>query len=179
VEVRGWKYDRDLDSQHDFVRRAYTGGVPMGSDLPDRPRNKSPRFLVAASKDALGANLDRIQVIKGWVDEKGEVRDKVFEVARAGDRELDVDGKLPAIGDTIDLATASYLNTLGRAQLSTVWEDPEFDPSQHALYYARVLEIPTPRWTPYDAVRAGLPLLKDVAATIQERAWSSPIWYTP
>jgi hypothetical protein len=153
--------------------------VPMGADLGKQYRDNAPRFLVMASKDALGANLDRIQIVKGWVDDKGQLQDKVFDVVWAGQRQAGSDGKLTAIGNTVDLKTATYRNTIGSVELATVWTDPEFDPRIPALYYARVIEIPTPRWTTYDAVRADLPLLEDVAATIQERAWSSPIWYTP
>jgi hypothetical protein len=152
----------------------------MGGDMKPAPtRDRAPRFLVMASKDALGANLDRIQIIKGWVDAEGVTHDKVFDVVWSGERQPGANGKLPAVGITVDLATATYRNTIGEAQLATVWQDPQFDPSVAALYYARVIEIPTPRWTTYDAVRAGLPLLKNVAATIQERAWTSPIWISP
>ena len=115
--------------------------------------------------------------MKAWVDESGELKDKVFDVSWSGERLADSEGKLPAVGNTVDLTTATYRNTIGAPQLSTVWQDPEFNADTSALYYARVIEIPTPRWSTYDAVRAGLPLLEEVAATIQERAWSSPIWY--
>ena len=173
----GWDYKYDLHTRADSVKRAYQGGVPMGGDLGKARRNKAPRFLVIASKDSVGANLDRIQVVKAWVDESGELKDKVFDVSWSGERLADSEGKLPAVGNTVDLTTATYRNTIGAPQLSTVWQDPEFNADTSALYYARVIEIPTPRWSTYDAVRAGLPLLEEVAATIQERAWSSPIWY--
>ncbi len=150
----------------------------MGGELK-KAGKKVPKFLILASKDALGANLDRIQVVKGWVDVDGNTHDKVFDVAWAGERRPGADGKLPPVGNTVDLATATYRNSIGSDQLAAVWEDPEFDPKQRALYYTRVLEIPTPRWTTFDAVRAGLPLLEDVASTVQERAWSSPVWYQP
>ena len=127
----------------------------------------------------MGANLDRIQIVKAWVDASGALRDKVFNVAWSGARSESQESKLPPVGNTVDLKTATYRNSIGEAQLSTVWQDPEFNPEGPALYYARVIEIPTPRWTTYDAVRAGLPVLDDVPATIQERAWSSPIWYNP
>ena len=175
----GWEFEDDLLGRADVIEKAYAGGVPMGSDLGKQHQKNVPRFLVLASRDALGANLDRIQIIKGWVDKKGQLQDKVFDVVWAGQRELDADEKLRAVGNTVDLATATYLNTIGTAELATVWEDPEFDPNITALYYARVIEIPTPRWSTYDSVRAGLPLLEGVADTIQERAWSSPIWYSP
>ena len=175
----GWNYPDDLHTRPDMLVQAYEHGVPMGADMkPATKRADAPRFLVVASKDALGANLDRVQIIKGWVDAQGETHDKVFDVVWSGERKPDEDGKLPSVGNTVDLETATYSNTIGDAQLATVWQDPEFDPSLEALYYARVLEIPTPRWTTYDSVRAGLPLLKDVPATIAERAWSSPIWYS-
>jgi len=176
----GWNYADDLHSRADVLKRAYKQGVPMGGDLkPAGKRDGAPRFLVMASKDALGANLDRIQIIKGWVDAQGVTHDKVFDVVWSGERQIAENGKLPSVGNTVDMKTATYLNTIGEAQLAAVWQDPEFDPAISALYYARVLEIPTPRWTTYDAVRAGLPLLDDVPATIAERAWSSPIWYGP
>ncbi|MEP6391409.1 MAG: DUF3604 domain-containing protein [Halioglobus sp.] len=174
-----WNYPQDLHERHDRVAIAYRDGVPMGGDLQRSDMGDAPRFLVAASKDPLGANLDRIQIIKGWIDAKGNQRDKVFDVNWSGDRQLKKNGKLPAVGNTVDVKTATYRNSIGSSQLATVWQDPEFDPSLPALYYARVIEIPTPRWTTYDAVRAGLPLPKDAPATISERAWSSPIWYTP
>jgi hypothetical protein len=152
----------------------------MGADMkPPSGGDGAPQLLVMASKDALGANLDRIQIIKGWVDAQGVTHDKVFDVVWSGEREPAPNGKLPAVGNTVDLKTATYTNTIGATQLATVWRDPEFDPSLEALYYARVIEIPTPRWTTYDSVRAQLPLLDNVPATIAERAWSSPIWYDP
>ena len=174
----GWGYQPAMLERADVVKKAYKGGVPMGGEL-SKAGSKAPRFLILASKDALGANLDRIQVIKGWVDSDGTTHDKVFDVSWSGDRTPGADGKLPAVGNSVDLATATYRNTIGSEELATVWEDPEFNPEQRALYYARVLEIPTPRWTTFDAVRTGLPLLDSVASTIQERAWSSPIWYAP
>jgi hypothetical protein len=176
----GWDFTPELLARADVIERAYEGGVPMGGDLAKgNTINNPPRLLVIASKDALGANLDRIQIVKGWVDSSGNPQDKVFDVAWAGERRPGADGRLPPVGNTVDVTTATFRNTIGSPELAVVWEDPEFDPDQWALYYARVLEIPTPRWTTYDAVRAGLPLLQDQPATIQERAWSSPIWYQP
>ena len=174
----GWDYQPAILERANVIEQAYAGGVPMGGEL-SKAGKKAPKFLILANKDALGANLDRIQVIKGWVDADGTTHDKVFDVAWAGERQPGADGKLPPVGNTVDLATATYRNSIGRGELATVWVDPEFDPDQRALYYARVLEIPTPRWTTFDSVRAGLPLLTDVATTVQERAWSSPIWYQP
>ena len=174
----GWDYQPNLLQRADVIEQAYAGGVPMGGEL-SKVGSKAPRFLILANKDALGANLDRIQVIKGWVDNDGKTHDKVFDVAWAGERQPGPDGKLPPVGNTVDVATATYRNSIGSPELAAVWADPEFNPDQRALYYARVLEIPTPRWTTFDSVRAGLPLLQDKPATIQERAWSSPIWYQP
>jgi hypothetical protein len=135
--------------------------------------------LVWARKDPDGANLDRIQIIKGWIDSKGQPQEKIFDVVWSGNRRPGADGKVPAVGNTVNLKTATYSNTIGAPVLAGLWRDPQFDPKHPALYYVRVLEIPTPRWSTYDAVRAGLPLLTDVPATVQERAWSSPIWFTP
>jgi hypothetical protein len=149
----------------------------MGGDLGSI--GAAPAFTVQALKDPDGANLDRVQIIKGWVDEKGETHEQIMDVAWSGDREPNEQGKLPTVGNTVDLKTAKFTNSIGSAQLSGSWKDEYFDPTQHAFYYARALEIPTPRWSTYDAVRNNLPLLEDVAATIQERAWTSPIWYTP
>jgi hypothetical protein len=137
------------------------------------------QLAVWASKDPDGANLDRIQIVKGWVDANGEPQDRVFDVVWSGNRKPDAKGKIPAVGNTVDVTRATYTNTIGSAELMSAWTDPEFDPAQHAIYYVRVLEIPTPRFTTYDAVRNNLPLLKDVPATLQERAWSSPVWYSP
>ena len=127
----------------------------------------------------MGANLDRIQIIKGWVDRFGDLNEKVVEVVWSGNREIMANGKLPSVGNTVDLDTALYKNNIGSETLIGSWTDEDFDAGEGAFYYARVLEIPTPRWTTYDAVRNDLPLLEDVPATIQERAWGSPIWYTP
>jgi hypothetical protein len=130
-------------------------------------------------KEADGANLDRIQIVKGWVDAKGEPQDKVVDVVWSGGRKRDAKGKVPAVGNTVDLKTAQYQNTIGEGELIGSWTDPQFDAKHGAVYYVRVLLIPTPRWSTYDAVRAKLPLLPGVAPTVQERAWTSPIWYTP
>jgi len=171
----------DLDASPTDVRalveQGYHGGVPMGGTITGL--TKTPTFTVWASKDPDGANLDRIQIIKGWVDAKGEPQDRVIDVAWSGDRKPGKDGKLPPVGNTVDVKQATYTNAIGSVELMGSWTDPTFDPKQHALYYVRVLEIPTPRWTTYDAVRNNLPLLEDVPTTIQERAWTSPIWYTP
>jgi hypothetical protein len=157
----------------------YGKGVPMGGDLGAAPEGKAPTFLVAALKDPIGANLDRYQIVKGWMDEKGETHEKVYDVVWSGDRKPGADGKVPAVGNTVDVANATWSNTIGSPELIAVWQDPEFDPKQSAFYYGRVLEIPTPRWTTYDAKYYGLPVPTDVPASIQERAYTSPIWYKP
>ncbi len=159
----------------------YTKGVPMGGDLSAAPAGKAPTFLVAVLKDPIGANLDRAQIIKGWLDEKGVLQEKVYDVAW-GDydkRQPGADGKLPPVGDTVDVKNATWRNTIGDPELSTVWTDPDFDADLRAFYYVRVIEIPTPRWTAYDAKRFGVEPLPGTRMTIQERAYTAPIWYTP
>ena len=163
----------------DFVQRGYRGGVPMGGDLGSAPEGGAPTFLVTALKDPKSGNLDRIQIIKGWLDADGRQHEKIYDIAWSGERKPGPDGRLPPVGNTVDLATAKYSNTIGAPELSVAWTDPDFDPSQRAFYYARVLEIPTPRWSTIDAVNLGRPLLESLPPTIQERAWTSPIWYTP
>ncbi|HEY7319785.1 MAG TPA: DUF3604 domain-containing protein [Candidatus Binatia bacterium] len=185
IKVRffaGWGYSKDVLSAKDWVKQSYAGGVPMGADLPPMPsggKGTAPSFVVWAVKDPTSANLDRIQVIKGWT-QNGQSFEKIFDVAWAGDRTPDKwTGRVPAIQSTVDLEKATYTNSVGSTELKTVWTDPEFDPSLHAFYYARVLEIPTPRWTLIQAVKSGLPPPSIVPLTGQERAWTSPIWYTP
>ena len=158
----------------DFIDRAYTKGVPMGGTLPN---SEPPTFLVMAMRDPMGANLDRIQIIKGWVDEDGKSHEKVHDVSLSDGREIDDSGQVPAVGNTVNLETATYTNTIGAPQLSARWIDPEFNPAIDAFYYVRVLEIPTPRWSTYDAVRFGVERPDNVPSSIQERAYSSPIWY--
>jgi Protein of unknown function (DUF3604) len=160
-----------------MVEEGYARGVPMGGTLG--APGKAPTFTVYATKDPQGANLDRIQIVKGWVDANGVHHEKIVDVAWSGDRKPGANGKVPAVGNTVNVKTAKYTNAIGSTELIGSWTDESFDPKGHALYYARVLEIPTPRWTTYEAVIAGLPLLEQVPATIQERAWTSPIWYTP
>jgi len=157
----------------------YTKGVPMGGDLNSAPAGKVPTFLVAAMKDPIGANLDRYQIIKGWLDAKGELHEQVYDVAWSGGRKPDANGKLPSVGNTVDVPNATWLNTIGSPELITVWKDPDFDPAQSAFYYGRVIEIPTPRWTAYDAKRFAMTLPPEVTMTTTERAYTSPIWYTP
>lgn len=157
----------------------YGKGVPMGGDLGPAPENKAPSFLVAALKDPIGANLDRYQIVKGWLDDKGETHEQVYNVAWGGDRNPDADGKLPSVGSTVDVGNATWTNTIGAPELIAVWTDPNFDPTQKAFYYGRVIEIPTPRWTAYDAKRFGTKPLEGTTMTMTERAYTSPIWYTP
>jgi len=177
----GWDFE-EADARNRLPAHVgYTKGVPMGGDLSAAPDGKSPTFLVAALKDPIGANLDRIQVIKGWLDASGAVQEKVYDVAwgDADKRAPGPDGKLPAVGSTVDVENATWTNTIGDPELIAVWKDPDFDPSLRAFYYARVIEIPTPRWTAYDARRFGVKPLDGTAMTLQERAYTSPIWYTP
>jgi hypothetical protein len=170
---------RDANSA-DVAAAGYAGGVGMGGDLTAAPAGKRLTLLVHAAKDPLGANLDRMQVVKGWLAADGTAQERVYDVAWAGERTPGADGKLPPVGNTVDLRTASYANSIGAAQLATVWSDPDFDARQPAFYYVRVLEIPTPRHQVYDAVALGMDAAETgYATTLQERAWSSPIWYTP
>jgi hypothetical protein len=157
----------------------YYKGVPMGGDLSGAPADTSPSFLVAARKDPMSGNLDRIQIVKGWLDKKGNTREKVFDVVWSGDRAPGADGKLPPVGNTVDVANANWSNTIGAPELITVWTDPDFNPGERAFYYARVIEIPTPRWTAYEAKYFNVEAPKESPMITQERAYTSPIWYTP
>jgi hypothetical protein len=159
----------------------YAKGVPMGGEIDLRGAQgfRPPSFLVAALRDPIGANLDRIQIVKGWVDAKGALHEKVYDVAWSGERKPGADGKLPAVGNTVDVANATFTNTIGAPELIAVWSDPDFDSKARAVYYARVIEIPTPRWTAYDAKRFGTRMPPEVPLTTQERAYTSPIWYSP
>jgi hypothetical protein len=177
----GWDFQAG-DAEHRLPAAVgYAKGVPMGGDLRKAPGAKAPSFLVAALKDPIGANLDRIQVVKGWLDADGGLAEKVYDVAwgDADKRKPGRDGKLPAVGNTVDVANASWRNTIGDPELVAVWKDPDFDPAQRAFYYARVIEIPTPRWTAYDARYYGIEPLAGTTMTLQERAYTAPIWYTP
>jgi len=176
----GWDYnEEDLRSRVPAFR-GYEKGVPMGGDLKKAPKGKkAPTFMVIALRDPVGANLDRIQIVKGWMDKKGNTHEKVYDVSWSGDRKPDAKGKLPAVGNTVDLEAANWTNTIGASELMTVWTDPDFDSKVNAFYYTRVIEIPTPRWIVYDKVRLGAELPKDAELIHQERAYSSPIWYTP
>jgi hypothetical protein len=176
----GWNFKSNLVKGDDFVAKAYKSGVPMGQDLPKKA-GKAPTFAVWALKDPESGNLDRVQIVKGWTNPSTTwPEEKVYDVVWSDNRKIDKKtGKLPSVGNTVDVKTATYKNSIGDSELSTVWTDPDFDPNIKAVYYVRVLEIPTPRWSTYDSARNNLPLVTEVEATIQERAYSSPIWYTP
>ena len=177
----GWNFEPGDATNRMPAAIGYSKGVPMGGDLANVPAGAAPTFLVAALKDPIGANLDRIQIVKGWLDASGQVQEKVYDVVwgDADKRKPGRDGKVPAVGSTVDIENATWTNTIGDPELITVWKDPDFDPKQKAFYYARVLEIPTPRWTAYDAKRFGIKPLAGTRMTIQERGYTSPIWYTP
>jgi hypothetical protein len=175
----GWDFnDNDLRSRTPAFR-GYEKGVAMGGDLTMAPEGKSPTFMVYALRDPLGANLDRMQIIKGWLDGQGRTHEKVYDIAWSAGREADANGKLPPVGNTVDLEAANWTNTIGASELMTVWTDPDFDADQRAVYYVRVLEIPTPRWVVYDKVRLGATIPESAEQIHQERAYTSPIWYTP
>jgi Protein of unknown function (DUF3604) len=175
----GWDFEEKDAHNRMPARIGYTKGVPMGGDLHAARSGKSPTFLVAALKDPIGANLDRIQIIKGWLDKAGKTQEKVYDVVWSGDRKPGSDGKLPLVGNTVDVPDATYTNTIGAPELIKVWKDPDFDPALRAFYYVRVIEIPTPRWTAYDAKYFNVKMPPEVRMTTTERAYTSPIWYTP
>ena len=186
----GWDFKPEEVELPDFADQGYARGVPMGGDLPPSPPSpnlgegkgggKAPTFLVRALRDPDGANLDRIQIVKGWLDAKGETHEGVFDVALSDGRKPDpMTRKVPPVGNTVDVKNASWKNTIGDPLLTTYWKDPEFDPSQRAFYYVRVIEIPTPRWTAYDAKRFGITMRPEVPMTVTDRAYTSPIWYSP
>jgi hypothetical protein len=174
----GWEFtDQDMNSRQPAFA-GYSKGVPMGGDLPARSSGASaPSFMVYSLRDPQGANLDRIQIIKGWLGADGETQEKVYDVVWSGNRRIGSNGKLPPVGNTVDVANANWTNTIGAPELGTVWTDPDFDPNVKAFYYARVIEIPTPRWTTYDAFRFGIPIPDGAPTSTQERAYTSPIWY--
>lgn len=181
IKVRffgGWKYGANDVAGSDFVTRGYAKGVPMGGTISG-PSDKAPSFVVWASKAPDSGNLDRIQIIKGWVDAKGVQQKKIYNVAWSGERRKNAEGDLPAVGNTVDVGKATYSNSIGAAELATLWEDPDFEDEQYAFYYVRVLEIPTPRWSTYDAARLGMDVPGGLPTSIQERAYTSPIWYQP
>jgi hypothetical protein len=176
----GWEFDdNDLRSRAPaFI--GYEKGVPMGGDLTTAPKGKAPTFMVLALRDPIGANLDRIQIIKGWLDKDGKTHERIYDVAVSDGREIGSDGRCKTpVGNTVDLEAANWTNTIGASDLVTAWIDPDFDPHQKAFYYARIIEIPTPRWVLYDKVRLGAKIPKEAKLTGQERAYTSPIWYNP
>ena len=177
----GWEFDSNDANSRLPGEAGYSKGVPMGGDLNSAPEGKVPTFLVAALKDPMSGNLDRIQIVKGWLDKKGNTHEMVYDVVwgDADSRQPDGNGKIPAVGNTVDVKNATWTNEIGDPELIAVWEDPDFDPDLSAFYYARVIEIPTPRWTAYDAYRYDIDMSDEVPMTTQERAYTSPIWYTP
>jgi hypothetical protein len=176
----GWDFEPSDADNRLPARIGYTKGVPMGGDLSSAPTGKSPSFLVAALKDPIGANLDRIQVIKGWLGKDGQTQERIYDVAVSGGRTIDANGRaIASVGNTVDVANATWTNTIGAGEMITVWKDPEFDPALRAFYYVRVIEIPTPRWTAYDAKYFGVKMPPEAPMTTTERAYTSPIWYTP
>jgi hypothetical protein len=177
----GWEYGEDEIYRPDAIAIGYTKGVPMGGDLPRKAAGKkAPTFMVGAMKDPWGANLDRIQIVKGWVDGKGERHERIHDVAVSDGRTIGADGRCTTpVGNTVDVANATFLNNIGDVMLRAVWTDPDFDPKHRAVYYARVLEIPTPTWQAFDAQFFGITMPEKVPMSHQDRAYTSPIWYTP
>ncbi|WP_372928754.1 DUF3604 domain-containing protein [Methyloceanibacter sp.] len=175
----GWDFDEDDTNTRLPATAGYAKGVPMGGDLSAAPDGKAPTFLVAAAKDPYSGNLDRIQIVKGWMNADGETEEKVYDVVWSDDRKPGADGKLPPVGNTVDVGNATWSNSIGDPEMIAAWEDPDFDPDQRAFYYARVIEIPTPRWTAYEAKRFNVEMPDEVPMTTQERAYTSPIWYSP
>jgi hypothetical protein len=175
----GWDFSVNDAKNRLPAEVGYTKGVTMGGELTKAPKGKAPTFLVGALKDPYSGNLDRIQIVKGWLDKKGKTHEKVYDVVWSGNRKPGSDGKLPPVGNTVDVKNATWANTIGAPELITVWKDPDFNPDQRAFYYVRVIEIPTPRWSAYDAVRYNTEMSDDVLMTTTERAYTSPIWYTP
>ncbi len=176
----GWDYGEDDVQRHDFASLGYSKGVPMGGDLTKAPSGKSPAFLIQALRDPDGANLDRVQVIKGWLDAEGETHERIYDVAVSDGRKIGKDGRSKKpVGNTVDIEKATFTNSIGDAMLTAYWSDPDFDPNEHAFYYARVIEIPKPRWSAYDAKRFGVEMPEGTEMITQDRAYTSPIWYTP
>jgi hypothetical protein len=176
----GWDFSADDLGRSDFVSQGYGRGVPMGGELGNASSGKKPSFLIRALRDPDGANLDRIQVIKGWLDANGETHERIYDVAVSDGRGIGTDGRCKkVVGTTVDIETATYRNTIGDAAQSAHWTDPDFDPKQPAFYYVRVLEIPKPSWQAHDANYFGVEMPDEVPMTVQDRAYTSPIWYTP
>ena len=176
----GWDFEAADVQRQDFAKIGYQRGVPMGGDLRNAPKGTAPTLVIRALRDVDGANLDRIQIIKGWLDGEGATHEQVYDVMCSDNRAINAKHRCDKpVGNTVDVKTATYTNSIGEALMLACWKDPDFDPMQRAFYYVRVLEIPTPRWTTYDAAFFGVDLPKDVPASQQERAYTSPIWYTP
>jgi hypothetical protein len=176
----GWDFKDDDANNRLPANVGYEKGVPMGGDLSNAPQGKTPSFLVAALRDPYSGNLDRIQIIKGWLDANGKELERIYDVAVSDGRKIGADGRCKTpVGNSVDVPNATWKNSIGSPELITVWKDPDFDPKQRAVYYARVIEIPTPRWTAYDAKRYSVKMPDEVPMITQERAYTSPIWYTP
>jgi hypothetical protein len=175
----GFDFEAEDLAEPDWAVKGYALGVPMGGVLGKASWFSKPGFLVRALRDPNGANLDRVQIVKGWIGSDGESHEKVYDVALSGGREAGADGKVPSVGNTVDPKTATYRNSIGAAMLEAFWEDPDFERAQRAFYYARVIEIPTPRWTTFDASVFGSDVPGGVEHTTQERAYTSPVWYSP
>jgi hypothetical protein len=176
----GWGFEPGDEHTPDLAAEGYAGGVPMGGDLAAAVKGQVPRFLIAAQRDPSGANLDRVQLIKGWRDAGGELHERIYDVAVSGGRKIERDGRArKAVGSTVDIENARYTNSIGASELAAVWKDPAFDPAQPAFYYVRVIEIPKPRWTAYDARYFGTRIPDEVPRVTRDRAYTSPIWYTP
>ena len=176
----GWDFTADEVERKDFADRGYADGVPMGGDLSKAPQGKAPTFMIRALRDPDNANLDRVQIIKGWLDKKGETHERIYDVAVSDGREIGQDGRCKTpVGSTVNVADASYTNTIGDPLLTAHWGDPDFDPAQKAFYYVRVIEIPKPNWLAYDAKYYKIKMSDEVPMTVQDRVYTSPIWYTP
>ncbi len=176
----GWDFQPEEVERPDFTAQGYGRGVPMGGDLTSSPSGAAPTFMVRALRDPDGANLDRVQIIKGWLGADGETQERIYDVAVSDGRSIGADGRSRSpLGSTVDIDNATYTNSIGDALLMGHWKDPDFDPGERAFYYVRVIEIPTPRWTAYDAKRFGIKMPPEVTMTVTDRAYTSPIWYTP
>jgi hypothetical protein len=176
----GWDFVAGDENATDFAALGYRKGVPMGGELKGYEEGATPTFLIRALRDPDWANLDRLQIIKGWLDAEGTLQEKIYDVAVSGGREIGDDGRAhEPVGDTVDIASATFSNTIGTPMFAAHWTDPDFDPEERAFYYVRVLEIPTPRWTTYDAAFFGVDLPTNVQPTVQDRAYTSAIWYSP
>jgi hypothetical protein len=173
----GWDFT-EADMNENYVQTGYDKGVPMGGDLATAT-SSAPTFMIHVMMDPESGSLDRMQVVKGWVNDDGSLGEKVYDVAWSGDREAGANDKVPSVGNSVNLEDATWSNDIGAAELSKVWTDTDFDASEESFYYVRVIEIPTPRWTLYDKVKYGSEMGPEIPLTTTERAYSSPIWYTP